>query len=381
MNTENISIVKSIRWQGALSVLLIAMVAWVAWTLGRQPAATMSNPTTWLLAATGAAVLVCWFTSAWVAGHADRRLSFIADQTEILSRSDGDLTRRLPPMSSRLGRLCRAVNAFMDQLQDIAQAVRGNAIEVANVARQISEANTELSQRTQSQARALEASVVHITQFADSVTENAVTAGHASKRATRAAQAAQRGGKLAEATDAKMQAVSKGSQRISGIVSTIDTLAFQTNLLALNAAVEAARAGESGRGFAVVATEVRHLAQRSAEAAREIKQLIAEVTTQIGEGTRLATEAGSAMREIIVAIDEVSGAVSRIAGASDQQASGIEEVRCAMVQLEDITNRNTALVEESAAAAEVMHRQSASLTALVARFKLNETRSSAFAQH
>ena len=380
MNTENISIVKSVRWQGALSVLLIAMVAWASWMLARQPAAEMSNPMTWLLAAAGSAMLVCWLTSAWVAGHADRRLSFIADQTEILSRGDGDLTRRLPPMSSRLGRLCRAVNSFIDQLQDIARAVSGNAIEVANVARQISEANTELSQRTQNQARALEASVAHITQFADSIKENAVTAGHASERATRAAQAAQRGGKLAEATDAKMQAVSKGSHRISGIVSTIDTLAFQTNLLALNAAVEAARAGESGRGFAVVANEVRNLAQRSADAAREIKQLIAEVTTQIADGTRLATEAGGAMREIAVAIEEVSGAVSRIAGTSGQQASSIGEVRRAMVQLEDITNRNTALVEESAAAAELMHRQSASLTTLVARFKLNETRPSAFAQ-
>ncbi len=381
MTTENISIVKSIRWQGALSVLLIAAVTWASWTLGRQPAAEMSNPMAWLLAAAGSAMAICWLTATWVAGHADRRLSFIADQTEILSRGDGDLTQRLPAMSSRLGRLCRAVNSFIDQLQDIARAVSGNAIEVANVARQISEANTELSQRTQSQAHALEASVVHITQFADSITENAVTAGHASERAARAAQAAQHGGKLAEATDAKMQAVSKGSQRISGIVSTIDTLAFQTNLLALNAAVEAARAGDSGRGFAVVANEVRNLAQRSADAAREIKQLIGEVTTQIADGTRLATEAGGAMREIVVAIEEVSGAVSRIAAASGQQASSIGEVRRAMVQLEDITNRNTALVEESAAAAEVMHRQSASLTALVARFKLNEKRSSALVRH
>jgi methyl-accepting chemotaxis protein len=380
MTTESISIVKSVRWLGVLSAALIVAVSWVSWALAHQQAGgAAGGAQVWARGLTLAALAVCTLASVWVAGHADRRLTFTADQTELLSRGDGGFTRRMPEMTSRLGRLCRAVNAFIDRLREIAHAVRGNAIEVADVARQISTANAELSARTQSQAHALEESVAHVTQFATSVNANAAAARLAHERAAQAAQAARRGGTLAASTDERMQAVSTsshsiGRHSIGSIVSAIDTIAFQTTLLALNAAVEAARAGESGRGFAVVASEVRELAQRSAEATREAKRLITEVTAQIGASTRLAAESGVAMKKIAGAIQEVSEALSRIAAATGEQSSAIEQVRGAMVQLEEITHQNAALVEESAASAETMHRQAAALTAPVARFKLDAAR-------
>ena len=169
-----------------------------------------------------------------------------------------------------------------------------------------------------------------------------------------------------------MPAVRTASQSISGIVSAIDMIMFQTNPRALNAALEAVYAVESGRGFEVVASEARELTRRSADAAREVKQLIAEVTARIGDSARLAAESGVATKKIAAAIEEVPEAVSRIADGSGHQAARIDEVRGAKVQLEEITHQNAALVEESAAVVETMRQQSALLTSLVARFELDK---------
>ncbi|MBL8522383.1 MAG: hypothetical protein JNN20_01720, partial [Betaproteobacteria bacterium] len=204
--------------------------------------------------------------------------------------------------------------------------------------------------------------------------QNAENTKLANGLAASASDAARKGGSVAEKAVEKMAAISSSSRKIGEIIGTIDSIAFQTNILALNAAVEAARAGEQGRGFAVVAGEVRALAQRSAAAAKEIKELISNSVDQVSEGTKLVNEAGTSMQNIVVGIQQVTEIINEISVASHEQATGIEQVNRAIVQMEDVTQQNAALVEEAAAAAESMREQAEVLSELVSRFKLDDAK-------
>ncbi|MBI3714987.1 MAG: hypothetical protein HY255_03205 [Betaproteobacteria bacterium] len=277
-------------------------------------------------------------------------------------------------MPGEFGQVANSMNGFIGQLHTLIAKVAINAGEIANAARQISAGNTDLSARTEEQASTLEETASSMEQFTSSIRQNAENTKLANGLALSASDAARKGGAVAAKAVEKITAVHSSSRKIGEIISTIDSIAFQTNILALNAAVEAARAGEQGRGFAVVAGEVRALAQRSAAAAKEIKDLINATVDQVGEGTKLVNEAGTAMQNIVVGIQQVTEIINEIAVASSEQASGIEQVNRAIVQMEDVTQQNAALVEEAAAAAESMREQAESLSDLVSRFKLDDSK-------
>jgi methyl-accepting chemotaxis protein len=319
------------------------------------------------LAAVGA---VAWWTHRIISQPINQMLR----STEDLRSGEGDLTRKLPVMSGEFGQLSNSMNGFVGQLHDLIAQVAINAGEIANAARQISAGNTDLSARTEEQASTLEETASSMEQFTSTIRQNAENTKLANGLATSASDAARKGGSVAEKAVEKMAAISSSSRKIGEIIGTIDSIAFQTNILALNAAVEAARAGEQGRGFAVVAGEVRALAQRSAAAAKEIKELISNSVDQVSEGTKLVNEAGSSMQNIVVGIQQVTEIINEISVASHEQATGIEQVNRAIVQMEDVTQQNAALVEEAAAAAESMREQAEVLSELVSRFKLDDAK-------
>lgn len=318
-----------------------------------------------------AAVLaVAWWTHRVIS----RPITQMMRATEDLRSGEGDLTRKLPVMPGEFGALSNSMNGFVGQLHDLIAQVAINAAEIANAARQISAGNTDLSARTEEQASTLEETASSMEEFTSTIRQNAENTKLANGLALSASDAAQKGGNVAIKAVEKMAAINSSSRKIGEIIGTIDSIAFQTNILALNAAVEAARAGEQGRGFAVVAGEVRALAQRSAAAAKEIKELINNSVDQVSEGTRLVNEAGSAMQNIVVGIQQVTDINNEISVASHEQATGIEQVNRAIVQMEDVTQQNAALVEEAAAAAESMREQAEVLSELVSRFKLDDAK-------
>ncbi|MER0215419.1 MAG: HAMP domain-containing protein [Nitrosomonas sp.] len=286
--------------------------------------------------------------------------------------ASGDLTSRIEVNSTNeTGRLLQALRTMNDSLVDLVGKVRMGTDQISTVSGEIASGNSDLSQRTEEQASSLEETASSMEELTSTVKQNADNARQANQLATGASEVAMKGGAVIGQVVQTMSSINDSSKKIVDIISVIDGIAFQTNILALNAAVEAARAGEQGRGFAVVATEVRTLAQRSAAAAKEIKELISDSVVKVENGTRLVDEAGATMDEIVGAVKRVTDIMSEISAASQEQSSGIEQVNQAVTQMDEVTQQNAALVEEAAAAAESMQEQAQALTQAVSTFKLS----------
>ena len=287
--------------------------------------------------------------------------------------ASGDLTSKIvvPDTKASTGKLLSALKEMNDNLIDLVGKVRMSTDQIATASSQIATGNMDLSHRTEEQASNLEETASSMEELTSTVKQNADNANQANQLAVGASEVAVKGGVVVSQVVDTMKSISESSHKIVDIISVIDGIAFQTNILALNAAVEAARAGEQGRGFAVVATEVRTLAQRSAAAAKEIKELINDSTNKVDEGTRLVDEAGTTMEEIVTAVRRVTDIMSEISAASSEQSTGIEQVNQAVTQMDEVTQQNAALVEEAAAAAESMQDQAKALTRAVDTFRLS----------
>ncbi|MBZ5488403.1 MCP four helix bundle domain-containing protein [Halomonas aquamarina] len=315
------------------------------------------------------AVLVSIWVAIVITRGITRPLSQAVDQAQAVAK--GDLTSRVESFSrNEIGQLLMAQSSMIKSLGSVVAEVRSNAESVATASSQIALGNSDLSQRTEVQASALEETSASIEQMGSSATQNADNAHTASQLASSASSVAKQGGDVVEKVVDTMRGINDSSQQIHEIVGVIDSIAFQTNILALNASVEAARAGEQGRGFAVVASEVRNLAQRSAVAAKEIKELIGVSVERVEKGSVLVDQAGTTMQEIVTSIQRVSDIVSEISNASSEQSSAVGQVSEAISQLDQTTQQNAALVEESAAAAASLKQQAQQLVSAVERFKL-----------
>jgi methyl-accepting chemotaxis protein len=259
-----------------------------------------------------------------------------------------------------------------DNLVSLVTRLRTGTETISTASGEIASGNLDLSSRTEAQASSLEETAASMEELTATVKNNAEHAHEANRVAIDASGVAREGGEVVGDVVATMATINDSSRKIVDIISVIDSIAFQTNILALNAAVEAARAGEQGRGFAVVASEVRNLAQRSAAAAREIKQLIGDSVEKVDAGSRLVERAGATMDNVVANIARLTTLVGDISNASGEQQSGIEQVNVAITQMDGITQENTALVEQAAAAAAAMQEQAVELARLVATFKLDE---------
>jgi len=285
----------------------------------------------------------------------------------------GNFTNRVP-LEGKVGAiasLCDGVNALMDKMTEVIAQVREAGETINTAAGEIATGNNDLSSRTEQQASSLEETASSMEELASTVKQNAENAKQANQLASAASGVAVKGGQVVGNVVSTMSAINQSARKIENIISVIDGIAFQTNILALNAAVEAARAGEQGRGFAVVAGEVRNLAQRSASAAKEIKELIADSMSKTTEGTKQVEEAGSTMEEIVASVQRVTDIMGEISAASSEQSTGIDQVNTAITSMDEVTQQNAALVEEAAAAAESLVEQASSLMDIVSGFKLN----------
>jgi methyl-accepting chemotaxis protein len=283
----------------------------------------------------------------------------------------GDLTSLIDASArDETGQLLQALQDMNSSLAAVVGTVRNSSDSIATGSSQIATGNADLSQRTEEQASNLQETAASMEQLSSAVRNNSATAQQASAMAMSASEAAMRGGAVVSAVVGTMEEINAGSKRIAEIIGVIDGIAFQTNILALNAAVEAARAGGQGRGFAVVASEVRSLAQRSAEAAKAIKALIGSSVDKVEAGTRLVGDAGKTMDEIVREVRKVAEMISGICASTIEQTTGIGQVTDAVTQLDQVTQQNAALVEESAAAAESLKQQATMMVEAVAVFKI-----------
>jgi methyl-accepting chemotaxis protein-1 (serine sensor receptor) len=284
--------------------------------------------------------------------------------------AEGELMPVAGAAQAPAGSVLASLGAMQASLARIVAQVRGASDSIATGSAQIATGNADLSQRTEEQASALQQTAATMDQLGSTVRNNADNARQADQLASGASTIAIKGGDVVAQVVGTMKGINDSSKRIADIIGVIDGIAFQTNILALNAAVEAARAGEQGRGFAVVAGEVRSLAQRSAEAAREIKGLITASVEQVEKGSLLVDEAGNTMEQIVGAIKRVSDVVAEISAASTQQSAGVGQVGQAVTQMDQVTQQNAALVEESAAAAESLRQQASQMVQAMSVFRL-----------
>jgi methyl-accepting chemotaxis protein len=366
-----------IRLRNQVKLPLIAILYTVPLVI-----AVIANPPMWL-SPVGAAILAT-YVFAWYCGashyySADEAWKIVRSVASRLNERDlrgkdlmtqDQVRARLGDgqFASLFGTLADAHNRLRDltlQAQQSAEAARAAADELAA-------GNVNLSQRTEQQASTLEETASGMEELAATVRQNADNCKLASDLSGNASGVANKGATLVNRIVTTMEMIDKSSKKIVDIIGVIESIAFQTNILALNAAVEAARAGEQGRGFAVVAGEVRSLAQRSADAAKEIKGLIGESVGNVDQGAKLVQDAGHIMNDVVVSVQQVKDLISEIAVASREQSSGVEEMNKALMQLEDMTQQNAALVEEATASALTFKEESARLSGLVGQFRIEE---------
>jgi methyl-accepting chemotaxis protein len=295
------------------------------------------------------------------------------DVAERVAAGDLSSQSQIAQREDEVGRLLQALDKMRTNLANTVTQIRTGADTISTASTQITTGNLDLSSRTEEQASSLEETASSMEELTSTVRQNAENANQANRLAMAASDVAVKGGGVVSQVVDTMASITESSKKIADIISVIDGIAFQTNILALNAAVEAARAGEQGRGFAVVASEVRSLAQRSATAAKEIKDLIDDSVTKVDTGSRLVTDAGTTMREVVEGVRRVSDIVAEITAASQEQSAGIEQVNQAILQMDQVTQQNAALVEEAAAASESLQDQARALVDSVSVFKVSGT--------
>ena len=285
--------------------------------------------------------------------------------------AEGDLSRNVTVKPGDTQSLTAALAVMTASLRSIVSELRVGVDQIAGASAEIATGNQDLSQRTEEQASSLQQTAASMEQMTSAVAQNSGSAREASSLASEASRAAAQGGDVVGRVVSTMGEIASQSRRIADIIGVIDGIAFQTNILALNAAVEAARAGEQGRGFAVVATEVRNLAQRSAQAAKEIKSLITDSVEQVGHGTKLAADAGTAIDEVVRRVHAVNDLIAGISNASVEQSNNVAQVNQAVGQIDQMTQQNAALVEQAAAAAESLSDQAHQLAKTVVVFRID----------
>ncbi|MBK7875182.1 MAG: HAMP domain-containing protein [Planctomycetes bacterium] len=307
----------------------------------------------------------------------------LEDAAEALTAvADGDLTRRLDYSSKdEIGRMAEALNSALTQMGDALNTVNQASRDMVQASSDVSGATAQMSDGSQQQASALEETAASLEEITGTVKQNADSARQANQLAAASRDVAEKGGKVVAEAVLSIREISKSSEKIADIITTIDEIAFQTNLLALNAAVEAARAGEQGRGFAVVASEVRNLAQRSASSAKEIKALIEESLQKVQVGSELVNRSGQSLDEIMTSVKRVTDIIAEIAAASQEQATGVDQVNRAVTQMDQVVQANAGQASELAATASTLAGQASELQTLVGRFKLSsDDRNSTHAQ-
>ena len=307
---------------------------------------------------------VAWFITRSITGPLNKAV----DLAETVA--SGDLSSHIEAGSGdETGRLLNALRAMNDSLLNVVSQVRTGTDAISTASSEIAAGNMDLSSRTEHQASSLEETASSMEELTSTVKQNADNARQANTLAKSASEVASKGGSIVAQVVDTMGTINDSSRKIVDIIGVIDGIAFQTNILALNAAVEAARAGEQGRGFAVVASEVRNLAQRSAAAAREIKELINASVANVDTGSRLVNDAGQTMGDIVSSIQRVTDIMEEITSASQEQTLGIEQINAAIAQMDEVTQQNAALVEQAAAASQSMQEQAGNLATVVGFFK------------
>ena len=364
------------RWRSTLQMISVrarirlAMLASVVVATGL--AAFLSTLGLGMVASVASATFGALLASLWLETQLATPLESI--QRQALRVAAGD-TEEAPQLNrvDEIGMIQRAVNQAGLNLRSFIADVSGQVDGVETASSEIAQGNGDLSMRTEQTASSLEQTAASMEEMTATVKTNAETAQTASDSAVSASEAAKKGGMVIRQVVETMDGITTASKKISDIISVIDGIAFQTNILALNAAVEAARAGEQGRGFAVVASEVRSLAQRSADAAKEIKTLIGNSTDKVESGSKLVSDAGEAMTDIVAQVQRVTELIHQISSATREQSSGIAQVNIAVNQLDQMTQQNAALVEESAAAAESLKTQATTLNEAINVFRSHQS--------